>query len=98
MRYSKIFKNFTILTFILLQFAAPIFAQTGKISEPRQEKLLNGLKLLVWNKPQAEKIAVKLRIHSGSAFDPQGKEGVMALLAEAFFPNEAQREFFAEDF
>ena len=81
----------------LFQSVLTCAAQSNKIPEPRQEKLLNGLKLFVWNTPEAEKITVKLRIHSGSAFDPQGKEGVMALLADALFPNESQREFFAED-
>jgi predicted Zn-dependent peptidase len=97
MNYINNIKKFTLLVLLLFQFASVCFAQTTKLPEPRQEKLLNGLKLLVWNEPQAEKVTVKLRIHSGSAFDPQGKEGVMALLADALFPNEAQREFFAED-
>jgi len=97
MNYTNNIKKFTILILVLFQFASITFAQTAKFSEPRQEKLLNGMKLLVWNEPGAEKITVKLRIHSGSAFDPLGKEGVMALLADALFPNESQKEFFAED-
>ncbi len=97
MNYTNNIKKFTILVLVLFQFASICPAQTAKFPEPRQEKLLNGLKLLVWNEPKAEKVTVKLRIHSGSAFDPQGKEGVTALLADALFPNEAQREFFAED-
>ena len=97
MNYTDNFKKLTILVLVLFQFASVSFAQTAKFPEPRQEKLLNGLKLIVWNEPKAEKVTVKLRIHSGSAFDPQGKEGVMALLADALFPNESQKEFFAED-
>ncbi len=97
MNYNNDFKKFTIPVLLLFQLASVCFAQTTKLPEPRQEKLLNGLKLLVWNEPQAQKVTVKLRIHSGSAFDPQGKEGVMALLADALFPNEAQKEFFKED-
>jgi zinc protease len=97
MNYTNNFKKFTILALFLFQLASISFAQTTKFPEPRQEKLLNGLKLLTWNEPRAEKVTVKLRIHSGSAFDPQGKEGVMALLADALFPNESQREFFVED-
>ena len=95
MNYSDICKKFTISVLVLFQFALICSAQTPKIAEPRQEKLLNGLKLLIWNAPDAEKVTIKLRIHSGSAFDPQGNEGVMALLGDALFPNEAQREFFA---
>src|SRR5688572_6991343 len=64
---------------------------------PRQEKLLNGLKVVMWPDPAADKVSVKIRVHSGSAFDPQGKEGLMYLLTQNFFPNEASREFFAED-
>ena len=97
MNYTNNFKKFTILVLVLFQLAAASSAQTGKFPEPRQEKLLNNLKLLVWNEPKAEKVTVKLRIHSGSAFDPLGKEGVMALLGDALFPNESQREFFTED-
>lgn len=64
---------------------------------PKQERLLNGLKLLMWSDPAANKVTVKIRIHSGTAFDPQGKEGVMSLLAESFFPTEAARNFYRED-
>lgn len=97
MNYINSFIKFTLLTLLLLQTVLPNFAQTAKLSEPRQEKLLNNLKLLTWNEPNSGKVAVKLRIHSGSAFDQLGKEGTMALLADALFPNESQKEFFAED-
>src|SRR5918993_1313917 len=97
MNYSNNIKKFTILILFLFQLASICSAQTAKFSEPRQEKLLNGMRLLVWNEPNADKVTVKLRIHSGSAFDQLGKEGVMALLADALFPNESQKEFFAED-
>jgi len=83
----------------LILFAAVSFShsQTAKISAPRQEKLLNNLKLLIWTEPAAEKVTVKLRIHSGSAFDLQNKEGTMALLADSLFPTETSKEFFRED-
>ncbi len=69
-------------------------AQTGA---PNQQKLLNGLKVLMWPDARADGVSVRVRIHSGSAFDPQGKEGVMQLLADNIFPNEAARDFFNED-
>jgi predicted Zn-dependent peptidase len=72
--------------------AACLSAQT-----PRQEELLNGLKVTLWPDQKADKVTVRLRIHAGSAFDPQGKEGTMQLLADDLFPNEAAHEFFAED-
>lgn len=94
MKLGSYSNKITIFLLILFISAVSVFAQkTG----PRQEKLLNGLKVLMWNAPKADKIAVKVRIHSGSAFDPQQKEGVMRLLADNIFPNEGAREFFTEE-
>jgi len=85
-----------VFTLVLFQIAVQfINAQAG--TRPKQEKLLNGLKVLMWSDPKADKVRVTLRIHSGSAFDPQGKEGVMKMLSDDLFPNEATREFFVED-
>jgi hypothetical protein len=74
-----------------------VFAQSPNAAAPRQEKLLNGLKILMRNDQQAANVSVKIRVHSGAAFDPQGKEGVMRMLAENIFPNDAVREFFTDD-
>ena len=41
----------------------------------------------MWNVPKSDKVTVKVRVHSGSAFDPQQKEGVMRLLADNIFPD-----------
>ncbi len=90
-------KKITILALILFINAGISFSQPTKLPAPRQEKLLNELNFLIWNVPNAEKVTVKLRIHRGAAFDPQGKEGTMALLANILFPNVASREFFEED-
>lgn len=88
------FVKLTITAAVLFLFTTTGAAQTA----PQEEKLLNGLKLLTWKQKGANKVSVKLRIHSGSAFDPQDKEGVMALFAEILFPNRQQiEEFFAED-
>lgn len=89
------FKKFTLIASLL--FVAVNFSFAQNLRAPRQEKLLNRMNLLVWNEPTAPKVAVKLRIHSGSAFDALGKEGTMALLADALFPTAATKEFFAED-
>ncbi|HEX8288111.1 MAG TPA: pitrilysin family protein [Pyrinomonadaceae bacterium] len=91
--------NFKVpsILFLLAATAFSVYAQTRNLPNPRQEKLLNGLKVLMWNDPQAEKVSVKIRVHSGSAFDPQGKEGVMQMLADNIFPSESAREFFADD-
>lgn len=97
MRSNKVFKKipvfFAVITLCWL-WAATADAQTGP---PKQEKLLNGLKVLMWSDPKADRVSVKVRIHSGSAFDPQGKEGVMHLLGDSLFPSEAARDFFVED-
>lgn len=77
--------------------AAAALAQRPGSQAPREEKLLNGLKLLMWNDPAAQDVKVSIRIHSGSAFDPQGKEGVMKLLSENLFPTAIGREFFTDD-
>ena len=72
-------------------------AQKPGSTVPRQEKLLNGLRLLMWNDPAANKTSVRIRIHAGSAFDPQGKEGAMNMLAENLFPTQDVREFYRDD-
>lgn len=98
MKFSSHLQKVTFSILILFLFAGISLAQRTDLQPaPKQEKLLNGLKLLMWNQPNAEKATVKLRIHSGSAFDPKDKEGVMALLADILFPNEQAKEFFAED-
>lgn len=97
MELNSYSRRFTFYILVLFLFAGPVYAQQASFPAPKQEKLLNGLKLLMWSQPNADKVSVKLRIHSGSAFDPQDKEGVMALLADTLFPNEQIKEFFAED-
>lgn len=95
---KKLFQKVVLIALavaVLIALVAPaIFGQTG---QPRQEKLLNGLKVLMWPDTTSDKVSVRLRIHSGSAFDPQGKEGVMQMLADNLFPNEAAREYFTDD-
>lgn len=81
---------------VILSVGNNVSAQPGS-AQPKQEQLLNGLKLLMWSDPSAANVSVKIRIHSGTSFDPQGKEGVMRLLADNIFPTEAARDFFRED-
>ena len=99
MQNKKIFQKVVfvaLIVLILFSLVAPaIFSQT--LPAPKQEKLLNGLRVLMWPDAKASNTSIKVRIHAGSAFDPQGKEGVMQLLADNIFPNEAAREFFVED-
>lgn len=88
-----------ILVFSALFFSIFSTALIGQArnAQPREEKLLNGMKIQMWPDASARDVAIRIRIHSGSAFDPQGKEGVMKLLAENIFPNEAAREYFRDD-
>ncbi|HMT09157.1 MAG TPA: insulinase family protein, partial [Pyrinomonadaceae bacterium] len=91
MKYSSRFTIAVVLTMLFASVTA--FSQ----AKPREERLLNGLKLLMWRDSSATDATVRIRIHSGAAFDPQGKEGVMRLLADNIFPTEATREFFSEE-
>ncbi len=76
---------------------APLPRVAGQsATEPRREQLLNGLRMLIVNRPGDTDVLLKLRIHSGAAFDLAGKDGLMALLGDALFDAET-REFVRED-
>lgn len=83
------------ITMGVLAGAPATLAQSPR--EPYQEKLLNGLKILMWPDAKADKVTLTVRVHSGAAFDPQGREGLMQMLSDNIFPSEAARDFFAED-
>jgi zinc protease len=80
-----------------------LFATAGQSTaaqstpEPERETLLNGLRILYWPQPGHPNVLLKLRIHSGSAFDLTDKGGMMALLGDAFFPDAATREYVTEE-
>lgn len=95
MKVRNLFRKFAAVA-LVLSAAAATFAQRPAV--PKQERLLNGMRLLIFGDPAAQNVTVKIRVHAGAAFDPQGKEGTMALLAASFFPNdEGTREFFRDD-
>lgn len=96
LKSEKVKTGCGLVLLICIMLAPALFGQTP-LPAPKQEKLLNGLKVLMWSDAKADKVTLKLRIHSGSAFDPQGKEGLMQMLANNLFPNEATRDFFKED-
>lgn len=73
------------------------YGQVAQTSAPREDRLLNGLRLLVWSDTKSPKVSIKTRIHSGSAFDPLGKEGTMKLLSDIIFPGDTTRDYFRED-
>jgi len=80
-----------LLALLLLASNAP--AQTA----PDREQLLNGLRILFWEKPGSSDVLVKLRIHSGASFDLAGKAGEMALLGDLLFPDAATIDFFSDE-
>jgi len=65
--------------------------------EPERARLLNGLRVLIWERPGEADVLLKLRIHSGAAFDLAGKGGSMALLGDILFPDPTTREYFTEE-
>jgi zinc protease len=85
------------LSAALLTMLLCVAGYTQPPGQPKQEKLLNGLKVLMWPDAKADKVYVTIRVHSGAAFDPQGKEGLMKMLAANFFPLASAGEFFTED-
>ncbi|MEJ7624220.1 MAG: insulinase family protein [Pyrinomonadaceae bacterium] len=100
MKNKKLFQKVVFIALILaviFSFVAPAIFSQETLRAPKEEKLLNGLKVLMWPDPAGEDVQVRIRIHAGAAFDPQGKEGVMQLLADGIFPSDAQRDFFKED-
>ncbi len=64
--------------------------------EPEHARLLNGLRVLIWSRPGDQDVLLKLRVHSGAAFDLAGKAGSMALLGDILFPDATSREYFTE--
>lgn len=97
MNYPEYSKRAIFLVIFTILMTGAAFSQATNPTEPRQEKLLNGLKLLLWSDPTADKVTIKVRIHSGSAFDPKDKMGVMTLLSEILFPTAQSKEFFTEE-
>jgi zinc protease len=82
--------------------AVAIFGTTQTLAqgqlppEPERTQLLNGLKVLLWSRP-GDEVLIKLRIHSGAAFDLEGKAGEMALLGDMLFPDPTTHEYFNEE-
>jgi zinc protease len=73
-------------------------AQVAQVPmEPERTRLLNGLRVLIWPRSGDQDVLLKLRVHSGAAFDPAGKAGTMALLGDTLFPDPTTREYFTEE-
>lgn len=85
-----------VLTALILLCAGWLVAAGQNPPEPRREQLLNGLRILLWARPADQNVLVKLRVHSGAAFDFAGKEGLTAALADLMFDRQA-REYVTEE-
>ena len=79
-----------------LAVALLMTAVQASAQAPEREQLLNGLRLVLLSKPGSQDVLIKLRIHSGAAFDLTGKSGQMTLLGDILFPDKATIEYFTE--
>jgi zinc protease len=97
--YAARFHSFlrkAVLAVCLAAFLnSSVFAQAPM--EPGRERLLNGLRVLIWSRNGDQDVLIKLRIHSGGAFDLAGKAGSMALLGDILFPDPTTREYFTDE-
>src|ERR1043165_10195042 len=75
----------------------PAMSAAQTAPEPEREILLNGLRILYRNQPGNPNVGVRMRIHSGAAFDLANKGGMMALLGDALFPDESTRDYVKEE-
>lgn len=82
-----------VLCLLLVVPAVP--AQSS--NEPQREQLLNGLRVMLWERPGSSEVLLKLRINSGAAFDLSGKSGQMALLGDLLFPDANTAEYFRDE-
>lgn len=87
----------TPLLLALMLCLAPVKAFAQSLPELRHEQLLNGLRVLLWNRPGDTNVYLKLRVHSGAAFDLAGRSGMMALLSDALFSDPTTREYFTDE-
>src|ERR1700749_2558039 len=80
----------------LLILCAGSLSAASQVPQPRREKLLNGMRVLLLSRPGDQNVLIKLRVHDGSAFDLAKKEGLMATLADAMFDQQT-RDYVTEE-
>lgn len=95
---TTITKKVFLLFSLLFLIQSGVLAQKSDIKSPIELELLNRLEVLTWSDMNADDITIKIRVHSGSAFDPNGKEGAMSILTRVMFPRTGVFEDFAENF
>lgn len=74
--------KYLVSIFILLISLLPVTAQEDptKIT-PRREKLLNGLPVVILERPGSGSVVAHLVVRSGSTFDPAGKFGMSKMMS-----------------
>jgi zinc protease len=90
-----VFRKMVLLFALTAASQSLIYGQPT--ASPERIQLLNGLRVLLLSRPGDQDVFLKLRIHSGAAFDLAGKGGSMALLGDLLFPDPATREYFSEE-
>jgi zinc protease len=75
-------QKFLLTCFLIIMIVLPVFAQRAVDVIPKREKLLNGLPLLVLERPGSGSVAIHLVIKGGSTFDLVGKAGLADLTAQ----------------
>lgn len=88
---------FRLLLAKTLLLCCVVIPAVGQATEPERTTLLNGLRIVLLPKANDPAILVKLRIHSGAAFDLEGKAGTTALLGDILFPDPTTREYFTDE-
>ena len=96
-RFSTIKSGFLAITLMLSAGISSAYGAAQGNLEPRRDQLLNGLNVLLWQRAGDPDVLLKLRIHSGAAFDLAGKAGTMALLGDTLFPDPTTRDYFTEE-
>lgn len=96
---SASFKSFIGNTLLVVSLLGlfPSITRAQLPIEPERARLLNGLRVLIWSRPSEQDVLLKLRVHSGAAFDLAGKSGSMALLGDLLFPDPTTREYFTDE-
>lgn len=96
-KIKPIKSGFLVISLMLVTGFSSVRGATQGVPEPGREQLLNGLNILLWQRAGDPNVLLKLRIHSGAAFDLAGKAGMMALLGDALFPDQTTRDYFREE-
>src|SRR5688572_32940158 len=87
----------SIMLLLLVAAICPTPARAQSAPEPEREMLRNGLRILYWPQPGNRNVLLKLRIHSGAAFDLTDRAGRMALRGAALFPDPCTSEYMTEE-